>query len=85
MEEIAEQQTLFMQQDVKYMVTFILATLERNWEKDLAKAGTMPKIDQITMNSQYTHKYQHEFWQGYLSFDIKRESISKAWKRIMGR
>ena len=30
MEGIAEQLTLFTQQHVKYMVTFILATLERN-------------------------------------------------------
>ena len=30
MEEIAGQQTLFTQQDVKYMVVFISETLERN-------------------------------------------------------
>ena len=45
MEEIAEQQTSFTQQDVKYMVTFILATLERIWEKGSANIGTMPKTD----------------------------------------
>ena len=33
MEEIAEQQTLLTQQDVKYMVTFIIATLERKWDR----------------------------------------------------
>ena len=64
MEEIAERQILHTQQDVKYMVTFILATLERNWEKDSANTGTMPKTDQITMNSQHTctrSRHQHEF------------------------
>ena len=54
MEEIAEQQ-IFTQQDVKYMVKFILATLERNWEGDSANTGTMPKIDQITMNWQHPY------------------------------
>ena len=54
MEEIAEQQ-IFTQQDVKYMVKFILATLESNWERDSANTGTMHKIDQITINWQ--HKY----------------------------
>ena len=29
-QEISERQKLFTEQDIKYMVTFILATLERN-------------------------------------------------------
>ena len=32
-----------------------IGNLERNWEKDSTNTGTMPKTDQITMNSQ--HKY----------------------------
>lgn len=48
MEEIAEQQTLSTQQDVKCMGIFISAT--ENWEKDSTNTGTLPKTDQITMN-----------------------------------
>ena len=55
MEEIAEQQTLFRQQNVKYMVTFILATLKRNREKDSVNTSTIAKKDQITINSQHTY------------------------------
>ena len=51
MEEIAEQQTLFMQQDLKYMVIFISTILERNRKKDLTSTSMMPRTDQITMNS----------------------------------
>ena len=64
MEEITEHQTLFTQQDVKHTMIFILATLERNWEKDSANTGTMPKTDQITMNSAHIHKHQHELDKG---------------------
>ena len=61
MEEIAEQQTLFMQQDEKYMVIFIFATLKRNWEKDSTNTDAMPKSDQIIMYSQPTHTQKHDF------------------------
>ena len=61
MEETAGQQTLFTQQNVKYKVTFILVTVERIWKKDSANIGTIPKTDQVTVNSQRTHKCQHAF------------------------
>ena len=82
MEEIAEQLILLTQQDVKYMVTFILTTLERNWEK---KKDAKNRPDNNELAAQI-HKHQPtRIWQRYWSFDIKRESTSKAWKRIMRR
>ena len=51
MEELSEQQTLFMQQDVKQIVIFISTTLDRNWEKCSINTGTMPKTYQIRMKS----------------------------------
>ena len=33
MKEIAEEQTLFKQQDITYIATFVLTTLDRNLEK----------------------------------------------------
>ena len=59
--KIAEQQTLFKQQDVKHMVTFILATLKRNWEKNSANTGTMPKTADNNQPAAHIHKHQHEF------------------------
>ena len=43
MDETAEQQTLFTQQDLKYMVTFILTALEGNWDsvKDIFNRHTI--------------------------------------------
>ena len=67
MEEIAEQQTMFTQQDVKYLVTFILTTLQRNWEKDSGNTGTCQNRPDNNELAAHIHKHQHEF-----DTDIKR-------------
>ena len=74
-----------MQQDVKYMVTFALATLERNWETDSANTGMMPKTDQLTIYSQHTYINTSTNLTRILKSYMKREFLSKAWKRITGR
>ena len=84
MGEIPEQKTLITQQHVKYMVAFILATLQRNWEKDSANTGTMPKTDRIKWIRSTHTQTPTRIWQRYWRLDIKREPTSKAWKRIMG-
>lgn len=59
---------MFTQQGVKYMVIFISATLERNFEKDLGNIGTMLKTDQITMNSQSTYTHTNATLRRILKF-----------------
>ena len=54
MEETGEQQTLFMQHDVKYMVIYINNTGEKLRGK--FNVDTIPKTDQITMNLQPTYR-----------------------------
>ena len=43
------------------MVTFILATLKRNWEKDSANTGTISKTADNNQPAAHIHKHQHEF------------------------
>ena len=54
MEETGEQQTLFMQHDVKYMVIYISNTGEKL--RGRFNADTIPKTDQKTMNLQPTYR-----------------------------
>ena len=56
MEAIAERQTLIAQQDVNYMMIFILTTLERN--KRGYDAKNKPDNNELTA---HMHKYQQEF------------------------
>ena len=53
--------------------------------EDSANTSTMAKTDQIAMNSQRPYTNTNTNLTKYWSFDIKRESTSKAWKRVMRR
>ena len=64
MEEIAEQQTLFKQQDVKYMVTFIDNTRDKLREilsKQWYDTKNRPDNNELAA---HIHKHQHEFDKG---------------------
>ena len=68
MDEFAEQQTVYMKQDLKFMEIFISATPERNVKPDNNELAA------------HIHKYQHEFDIG-IEVLIMRANLHKKFER----